>query len=90
MKSTANYIRKLKRLNVVKFVWNHLLNRKHSYTHRVITGSIIMLIGVLIAKHVSHLPYMHYIADMVGYAVHGVGAIPFVDKLVEVSQTEEV
>lgn len=62
-----------------------LLGEKHPVKYRMATGVFVMAVGVTIAKTLGHGPYMlaSFLADAVGYGLHGVGLIPFVDHLVE-------
>ncbi len=73
------------RLNVVRPVCDSLVGKHHTVRHRMITGVIIMVIGVAIAKVVGHSPYamLAGIGDGVGYALHGLGLMPFAEHLSE-------
>ena len=44
-----------------------------------------MLIGVTVAKGSAsiHIEAFHYIGDLLGYLIHGIGAVPFVDKIIK-------
>ncbi len=71
----------LTKLNVSKAVCDHLLNEHHTDTHRMTIGVIIIGLGVSISKiHVEFI-VIHYIFDAVGYAIHGIGLVPFIEKL---------
>jgi membrane-associated HD superfamily phosphohydrolase len=71
----------LANLNVSKVVCNHLISESHSHTHRMIAGIFIMSVGVSISKiHVAFV-VVHFLLDGVGYAIHGIGLIPFVEAL---------
>lgn len=68
-------------LNVSKVVCDHLIDEKHTNGHRMIVGIFIMSVGVSVSKiHVAYT-IMHFLLDGVGYAIHGIGLIPFVDTL---------
>ncbi len=62
-----------------------LLGDQHPVKYRMATGVFVMAVGVTIAKTMGHGPYFlfSFIADAIGYGLHGVGLIPFVDHLVE-------
>lgn len=63
-----------------KHLCQHLLDEKHSYTHRVVVGVAVMAFGVSITA----LPtegVIHYLMDGVGYMFHGIGSVPLVQKL---------
>lgn len=70
-------------LNVPHFVCTHLLGEHHSETHRMVVGVMVMVMGVVISKSMGHSPnlFLHYGADTLGYAIHGIGAIPFVERV---------
>lgn len=74
---------KVQNLNVTKTVCNHLIGENHSNMHRLLTGVIIMSAGVFISKSGNGF-VMHIIADVVGYAIHGIGLIPFVENLMKI------
>lgn len=42
-------------------------------------GLIIMPIGVFISKCFADIHIAHFICDMIGYAIHGMGAMPFLE-----------
>lgn len=64
--------------DVPKAVRNHLLGKDHSPKHRFIFGTAIMLFGISIVKGSLFLDsfVLHFLADVVGYLLHGVGALP--------------
>lgn len=81
-------------LNLPKIICNHTIGKNHSYTHRMRCGVLVMMIGVAISKSAAHIPHTstiwimkiiffvsHYAVDAVGYFIHGVGALPIVEKL---------
>ena len=73
----------LAKFNVSKSVCDHLIGQEHSTTHRYVTGVVIMAIGVGVTKvaYVVDFGFVHGLADLVGYGIHGIGAIPFVEHL---------
>ncbi len=66
-------------VNIVGPVFKSLLCNKLSHGQRMLTGVVVMAVGVAVAKVVGHHPiiWVAGIGDMVGYAVHGVGLTPF-------------
>jgi uncharacterized protein YcfJ len=72
------------RVNVVRPICNHLVGRHHTFTHRLITGVIVMVVGVLIAKHFGHSSnqLVAIIGDAIGYGLHGLGLTPLVESMV--------
>ncbi len=62
-----------------------LLGEQHPVKYRMATGVFVMAVGVTIAKTMGHGPYIlvSFLADAIGYGLHGIGLVPFVDHLVE-------
>jgi len=72
-------------LNLPKHICNHLLNDKnHSHVHRMCVGLIIMPIGVFISKCFADIHVAHFLCDIVGYAIHGVGLVPFIEVITKI------
>lgn len=70
--------------DVPKTVRNHLLGPQHSPRHKFIFGSVIMIIGVSMVKLISPMlssHIMHIVIDVIGYGLHGIGAIPIVKSI---------
>lgn len=67
-------------INVARKVADHLLGKHHTAKHRKYIGGIMMLFGVGLVKVLgvfdSHI--LHFFSDVVGYALHGIGLIPFI------------
>lgn len=76
-------------LNVSKTICNHLIEEKHSHCHRMVVGAIIMVIGVSISKIAVSITVLHFFLDGVGYAIHGIGLIPFIDTLSKRGEEEK-
>lgn len=71
----------------IKYASTGLFGENHSLTHRCLVGCGIMVVGVNLA-HASEFVTIGFIKlslDGVGYLIHGIGAVPFVDLLHEVS-----
>ena len=72
-------------LNLPKTICHHAIGHHHSPHHRMIAGAGIMCVGVLVAKSAAlvspHWFIVHVTVDIIGYAIHGVGTIPFVEYL---------
>jgi len=69
-----------KSLNVPKMICENLLSEHHNQFHRMFVGSIIIGFGVMMAK-IEILPFIHSICEAVGYLIHGIGSIPFIESL---------
>ena len=79
------YKKVLHTVNVPKHICHHCLGKEHTHKHRMVVGTMVMVIGVGIAQAGHHVePYIiSFTMDLTGYAVHGLGLAPFVEKLLE-------
>lgn len=71
-------------LNLPRVVCDHLLGKdNHTPVHRMTVGAIVMVfgVGVSLAGAETHLFVLHYSGDIVGYALHGLGLVPFIERL---------
>ena len=59
----------------------HLMNEEYSFKHRMTIGAIIGLIGVFIASVEPHIVCGKIITEGIGFAFHGIGVLPIVEKL---------
>jgi hypothetical protein len=67
-------------LNLPKHICDNLLNDKaHTHVHRMFVGLIIMPIGVFISKCFTDVYIAHFMCDVIGYAIHGMGLMPFLE-----------
>ena len=52
-----------------------------------------MIIGVSIAKLPAaidiHVVVLHYLADLIGYAIHGIGLTPFLEHVIHAFEEAE-
>lgn len=73
----------LETINISKHIANHVAGKHHTNTHRRISGITVMIVGVGIvnASHFCDVFIIHFVADVIGYAVHGLGLIPFVSSI---------
>jgi hypothetical protein len=80
-------LKKAKKIYIFTARWlhisDHLFNEKaHTGIHRRCYGLVVMAMGVGLAKGFASHHELHFLADMVGYGVHGVGAAPFIELLI--------
>lgn len=70
---------------------NHLVGENHTMRHRKITGVFIIMVGVIVAKsgNLISIHIIHYLCDAVGYLIHGIGTIPFVEQILNSQKHEE-
>lgn len=70
-------------LNISHRICEHFLGENHTANHRITVGSIIMVIGVVIAHaHVEHI-ILSVTANTVGYTLHAIGSFPIMEKIIE-------
>lgn len=81
MKKTVKVLRVL---NVPRSLCEHLVGEHHSTGHQMAAGTVVMLVGVGIAYMGGqwHNIVWHFVCDGVGYAVLGLGAVPFIEYLI--------
>lgn len=75
----------LDKINLSKYICNHLVGENHTHNHRIFAGVIIMILGVGLVKVTAliDIGLVHFIGDIAGYCIHGVGAIPIIKKFEE-------
>lgn len=76
------------KVNVVLMICDHLLGEKHDMKHRRACGGSVMVTGVLVAKSavLIHYTFWHIGVDVLGYFIHGLGAVPFFEHFIELSR----
>lgn len=80
----------LRYINVPRLMAVHVMGKNHNEGHHMVAGVVVMVVGVMIAKSAEHLQYevLKYLADMVGYAIHGIGLTPYVEALLRAEGVE--
>ena len=70
------------RANIARPICAVLLGENHPAKYRMATGVGVMVFGVAIAKVFGHMVEpIGYAADLIGYAIHGLGLTPFIEHL---------
>lgn len=59
------------------------IGKEHTASHRMVAGAVIAVVGVGVAKLPVEQAAAHYFCDLFGYALHGVGIIPYAEWLIE-------
>ena len=79
---------KKERLSVTKEIYSHLLGEDHTPTHRKIAGVFVILCGVGFVKitYMSAYHMAHFSGDAIGYLIHGIGCLPFVENITGVGK----
>lgn len=83
----SRLLRLLDKINVSRYILKHLLGDNHTDKHRKCVGIVIMASGVCLVKATMAIDSftLHIIGDVVGYAIHGIGLIPFVSDIEKIS-----
>lgn len=71
-------------LHAPRTICDHVVGEHHTRGHRMFVGTIIIMCGVIIAKIGVFIPggfVIHLATDAIGYLIHGIGAIPFVESV---------
>lgn len=73
------------RFNIPHLICNHIIGKEHKIQHRITVGTVIMMIGVLISKGGGgiSLVIVHYLSDAIGYGLHGIGLIPWIEYITD-------
>lgn len=77
------------KVNVPKIICLHMIGESHNETHRMGVGVIVMTCGVMVAHATAHIFIIEYIGDIIGYCIHAIGGIPFVEHLIAKVKKEE-
>lgn len=75
-------LRCLRWVNLPRQTCHVLIGKHHTAQHRMVAGIIIMMVGVGVAKGLPALlpsGLVHFVADLLGYGVHGLGLTPFIE-----------
>ncbi len=74
------------RINVFHPVCSAMFGKTHSAWHRICTGVVVAVCGVILAKWMghSHNEYISHAGDFVGYGLHGLGLMPLLEKISEI------
>lgn len=81
----------LNRVNLPRIVCSHMFGDDHSHRHRMSVGACVMICGVYVAKTAGHIHFEPLAAagDLLGYLIHGIGAVPYVDALMLLQKPQD-
>lgn len=72
----------LRWVNLPRQTCSLFIGKHHTVKHRMLAGLIIMVVGVAVAKGLPillHSGWLHFLADLLGYGIHGLGLTPFIE-----------
>jgi hypothetical protein len=80
------------RANIARPICDSLIGEGHTTKHRIVTGSVVMVIGVSIAHLGPYAPchYLTFILDTVGYGIHALGTTPFIEHIIHKYRSAEL
>lgn len=71
-------------IDLIRPLCNHVLGEKHTIVHRKVAGFFTMVGGVVLSIGVSEYAHsFEIIGHLVGYALHGIGLMPFIEHEAE-------
>lgn len=72
----------IKKVDLARYVSNHLSGKNHTIKHRRTVGTFIILLGAAIMRTATHIHMqaLEILIDAAGGVFHAIGAIPFVSK----------
>ena len=71
----------------LRLISTGLFGEHHTLTHRCLVGAGVMVVGVNMA-HASEffaIGVIKLTVDGIGYLIHGIGAVPFIDLIHDIS-----
>lgn len=75
-----------RRIDFTKGISTHLCGPQHSKIHKRLVGGAILFIGVAVSKLASDVLILHIVFDGIGYALHGIGLIPFISAIEKIAE----
>jgi hypothetical protein len=68
-------------VNLPKHICKVALGADHPIYHRLTAGAGFMVVGVLVSKIPFAYETVRLVFDGIGYFIHGLGSVPFVELL---------
>lgn len=82
---TEKFLKQFRKYDPMFLLCDALFGEAHARWVRGLMGLIVMTSGVLIAKtgaHIGDYEVVHIVFDEIGYAVHAMGATPYIEGAV--------
>lgn len=78
----------MKNLDICKKICNHLIGDNHTDHHKLIIGTLVIILGILIDQFFQIFEYriIHYFGSITVCLVHGIGAVPYVEMLLKIGK----
>lgn len=73
----------LNNVNLSRYLSDKVCGESHTNKQRKIAGVIIMCVGVGFTKLLTLISWetVHFLGEIIGYSLHGIGLIPFVHTI---------
>lgn len=80
----------VQRANLLRPIAAVLLGKHHKPSHRMALGVVVMAAGISIYKGGEHFDstVIAFVTDGIGFFVHGMGLVPFLEHLAEAAAAE--
>jgi hypothetical protein len=86
-KSIIDLINRYRRFHPAYIISKAIHGHEKGTLTKLISGSIIIVLGVIISKSGATAPYLIHIGlDAIGYLIHGIGAVPFVETILKFAE----
>lgn len=72
----------LPKVNIPFMICDHLMGYKHKLGHRLIAGTVIIIIGITLIVPIIHFPLI-IITHTIGVICHGVGVVPWLELILK-------
>ena len=81
----------LNKINAARVISDHLVGKHHTERRRMVVGVVIMSVGVGISGAGAEVGVhaVKFVAEAIGYLIHGIGCVPFIDRLIEMVDNKE-
>ena len=80
----------LGKINLPRIIADHLFNKRHNDMHRMLMGIAVMGIGVSVSKIHAEMIVFKFFFDGFGYALHGIGLTPFIEKISNLMELSKI